>query len=209
MRTGHSIPPPGHRSGERTCDSPADEQLIVAFSLIIVGRRNADVGVDGRPRTFKVSLGSVDGGPLQRIPLPPAQRVPRPKLGDLARAEKNGDQVLARSIAMRAFEESRNRIGGYAWGPVIDAYTASRPEVASKMEELAEAQRQSAAKSLGRAMIFSLSKPRELQRMSDTQIQALANQQPEAAPQKLSTDAWFRKNFGAAAGNPYDWTAPR
>jgi hypothetical protein len=94
----------------------------------------------------------------------------------LQRAEVNGDKVLARAIALRAYGESRSPIGGWAWGPVVDAYTARRPEVAAKMAELTQARRRDVQVSLGRAFIFIVDKPREIGRLSDTQIRALANQ---------------------------------
>jgi hypothetical protein len=45
----------------------------------------------------------------------------------LTRADSNGDQVLARAIALRAFTETQQPLSGRAWGPVLDAYTSRRP----------------------------------------------------------------------------------
>jgi hypothetical protein len=92
----------------------------------------------------------------------------------LTRAESNGDQVLARAIALRAFTKAQQPLGGSAWASVLDTYTASRPVIATKMAKLAEARRSSVEKSFGRSIIFSPNKPRELERMSDSQIQAAA-----------------------------------
>jgi hypothetical protein len=92
----------------------------------------------------------------------------------LARAESNSDQVLARAIALRAFTNVQQPLSAGAWRPVLDAYCTSRPTIATKLAELAEARRSSVEKSFGRSVIFSLNKPRELERMSDSQIQAAA-----------------------------------
>ena len=93
----------------------------------------------------------------------------------LARAESNGDQALARAIALRAFTEAQQPLSAGAWVPVLDAYCTSRPTVATKLAELAEARQSSAEKSFGRSVIFSLNKPRELERMSGSHIQAAAD----------------------------------
>jgi hypothetical protein len=102
-------------------------------------------------------------------------RSPREALELLALAENNGDQVLARAIGHRAFNEQRQPIGGAAWSPVLDAFTARRPETASKLAELAQARRRSVEQSVGRSVIFSLPAPRELERVSETRLQALAD----------------------------------
>jgi hypothetical protein len=111
-------------------------------------------------------------GGLLLAPLQGSPKTRNEALALLARAESNGDQVLARAIALRAFTEAQQPISAGAWRPALDAYCASRPTIASK---LAETRRSSAEKSFGRSMIFSLNKPPELERMSNSQIQAAAD----------------------------------
>jgi hypothetical protein len=89
----------------------------------------------------------------------------------LARAEANGDQVLARAIALRAYSE-QGIFGD--WHEVLDAYTATHPNVAQKIEELAATQRQSTQSAVHAGIIFSVWKPSEIERWSGTAIRAAA-----------------------------------
>jgi hypothetical protein len=80
----------------------------------------------------------------------------------LGRAEENGDTVLARAIAQRAYGE-RSGLMGNAWSGVLDTYTESRPDVAEKLNELNNARRNSIRDNLQAGWTFSLNQPREIQ----------------------------------------------
>jgi hypothetical protein len=56
----------------------------------------------------------------------------------LQQAELTGDDHLAKALVRRAFDSSRDGALGN-WGGVIDAYAASRPDVARRLQELADA----------------------------------------------------------------------
>jgi hypothetical protein len=96
----------------------------------------------------------------------------------LDRATVNGDTVLARSIALKAYQEAQGPFGGGAWGDVLRSYGGSRPGVAADLAELANVSRSSNQKSLNRAALFgAVAKPAELRRYSDGQIATIAAQQ--------------------------------
>lgn len=99
----------------------------------------------------------------------------------LERAEANGDQVLARSIAQRAYSEGAGLFGISDWSDVLDAYTAKRPNIAAKLLELEQSQRNSAGIAMHTAFIFSVQKPTELDRYSMTNIRAAAVSQADFA----------------------------
>jgi hypothetical protein len=78
----------------------------------------------------------------------------------LERAEENGDSVLARAIAQRAYRNRSDVFGG--WEAVLDAYTTSRPEVAEKIHALDDARRNTIRTNFAAGITFSLNKPAEL-----------------------------------------------
>jgi hypothetical protein len=69
------------------------------------------------------------------------------------------------------------------------------------MAELAEAQRHSLEKAFGREMIFYVPKPRELERLSDYEIRAIADKQLPPPPKRRDFLAEFE-----ALRDPYDPT---
>lgn len=102
----------------------------------------------------------------------------------LARAERSGDDHLARAVAARAFEGATSSIGGADWGRVVDAYTTSRPEVGNKMQELAAAQSHNLNDAVFNAGLTWLGKPDELSKMGDSQIEDLSAENPETIPER-------------------------
>ena len=100
----------------------------------------------------------------------------------LSRAEANGDTSLARSIALKAYQEGSNGIaaavGGAGWNDVLASYSGARPGVAQDVAELTSVRKASPQKSLNRAALFgAVAKPSELARYSDGQIANIAAQQ--------------------------------
>ena len=91
----------------------------------------------------------------------------------LERAENNGDGVLARALAQRAFSERGNFFGS-DWDPVLERYLSTRPGVAKKMEDLAAAARASIASGIQSAGVFFIVEPTEILGMSPTTIRAAA-----------------------------------
>ena len=86
----------------------------------------------------------------------------------LARADRGGDDVLARAVGRRAAE--------MGWGHVMDAFTASRATVADDLRELADINRQGALGYVVQsAMAYELPRPDELAGMSDYAVQDVAN----------------------------------
>lgn len=114
----------------------------------------------------------------------------------LRRAELTGDDHLARAVASTAFD---NSAGGFigAWTRVVDAFTATRPDVAQSMQEIANAESSNVKDALDLAGYTYLGKPEELARVSDYQIQLLAN----------GEDAWNPKpqTVGGTAGVGREW----
>ena len=89
----------------------------------------------------------------------------------LSRAEENGDKVLARAIAQRAYRERGNPFGG--WGLVLEAYTENRPDVARKLSELEAARRDTFQTNFTAGIVFSLHQPAELNNLHN--LAAVAN----------------------------------
>ncbi len=88
-----------------------------------------------------------------------AQQLKRPEqaLALLSRAERNGDALLARAIAARAWDRT--------WTPVLDAYAAERPGVLEQLRELDALERSLDGSVIGRvsaSMAFRVRKPEEL-----------------------------------------------
>jgi hypothetical protein len=92
----------------------------------------------------------------------------------LERAEANGDTVLARAIAQKAYSEGHETFGGGDWSDVLDAYVTKRPELAVKIQELNENQRHTAGMAIHSGFIFNVVKPAELERWSMTDIRGTA-----------------------------------
>jgi hypothetical protein len=100
----------------------------------------------------------------------------------LRRAERNNDQVLARAVAAKAFEAAQDFIGGAAWSPVIDAYTETRPDIAGKLQQLVDTQRNGVSDAINSAGWTWLGKPDELARVSEGQLEALTVDDNPTAP---------------------------
>lgn len=84
----------------------------------------------------------------------------------------NGDDVLAQAVARHAFDRRGEFIGG-DWGGVVDAYAEARPAIAEKLTELANVRRDTINTSLAAGFIFSIHKPRELERLGLTALRQL------------------------------------
>jgi hypothetical protein len=100
----------------------------------------------------------------------------------LDQADNNGDDVLARAVAQRAYQ-CRNDLFGNDWAAVVDTYAVSHPEVGQRLSELESAQRTSLMNGLTAAWTFSLAKPPELNAMSDTAIARMAAEPATGATQ--------------------------
>jgi hypothetical protein len=90
----------------------------------------------------------------------------------LVQAEENGDEVLARAIARRAYAQAKDFWAGSGWGEVLGLYVESRPEVAAKLEQLEAATRDE--RNASTIFAFVVSKPNELAGMADHKIRVLA-----------------------------------
>jgi hypothetical protein len=96
----------------------------------------------------------------------------------LRRAELTGDDHLARAVAATAFDKSAGGfIGAADWTAVVDAFTATRPDVAQSMQEIANAESSNVKDALDIAGYSYLGKPEELARVSDYQVDLLADGQ--------------------------------
>lgn len=90
----------------------------------------------------------------------------------LERAQVNGDDVLARAVALHAFDRRNEFLGG-DWASVVDAYAAANPEVAQKIIDLAGLRRDTLNTSVTSAFVFSIYKPTELERLRVSAMDAL------------------------------------
>jgi hypothetical protein len=90
----------------------------------------------------------------------------------LERADVNGDDVLARAVALHAFERRNEFLGG-DWAGVVDTYASTRPDVAGRILELANLRRDNLNTSLSSAFVFSIHKPAELERVRASAMDAL------------------------------------
>lgn len=91
----------------------------------------------------------------------------------LDRADRNGDDSLARSIAMRAFEELYSAFGDRRWVDVLEAYVETRPRLAPKIDQLLEMQRSADGDRFMNAMWFVVPKPTEVDQMGPTALMAI------------------------------------
>jgi hypothetical protein len=95
----------------------------------------------------------------------------------LRRAQVTGDDHLANAVAATAFDNSAGFVGGEAWAAVLDTFTQARPEVAQKLQEIADAESNRIKDVLDLSGYCYLSKPDELSRVSQYQIELLADGQ--------------------------------
>ncbi len=97
----------------------------------------------------------------------------------LARAERSGDEPLARAIAGHAHDASTSALGRLdpGWSDVVDAYTASRPAATRAVDTL-RALQPGATNSTRSMFAFVLPKPSELGSTPDYQMGALAASAP-------------------------------
>lgn len=84
------------------------------------------------------------------------------------RAENSGDELLARAIAQRAYDEGQF----LGWGDILDRYLATRPAAQRAVNELLNARSNSMSASNLFAFVFI--PPAQLGGLADYQIQALA-----------------------------------
>ncbi|HEY3530391.1 MAG TPA: hypothetical protein VGK78_14690 [Nocardioides sp.] len=95
----------------------------------------------------------------------------------LEMAENNGDEVLARAVAMHAFGMRHDILSG-DWGSIVDAYASTRPDVAEQIVELANVQRDTVMTNVAAAFVFSIHTPPELDSLTGTQVRALVDGAP-------------------------------
>lgn len=114
-----------------------------------------------------------------------ADRVDTPQQAErlLRQAERSGDELLARAVAVKAFERN--------WADVTGAYSETRPEWAAAAENVADTR---VSVGMGANLVFGMTKPDELRRMSDDQIdqfvasnQRLYDMADNPAPRTVST----------------------
>lgn len=98
----------------------------------------------------------------------------------LARAQNTGDTVLARAVAQAAYEQMGGALGGPEWVAVVNAFAEKTPTAVEKINELSDLQANGPSGDIMTAMHFHLSKPNELDRMTEASIEQLAN--AESAP---------------------------
>lgn len=93
----------------------------------------------------------------------------------LDRAEQNGDTVLARAIALRAYRASRSEpLGQAVWGEVVEGYAEGHPDAAAAMAKIDQARRDDVAANVQSMFIFAVPKPGDLARYTDYQLRAMA-----------------------------------
>lgn len=93
----------------------------------------------------------------------------------LLQAEMTGDDHLAKAVARRAFDNSRD--GGVGnWGGVVDAYVAPRPDVADRLQQLSDARSRDLQDALAWGMTTRVAQPDELRGLGHGQINALASE---------------------------------
>lgn len=97
----------------------------------------------------------------------------------LARAEMTGDTHLARAVAATAYDNAVTTPaflgGGDAWTGVLNQYMSTRPDVADQLQRLNDATQDGNKNALDLAGYTYLMKPDELNRVSEYQIDLLAN----------------------------------
>jgi hypothetical protein len=99
----------------------------------------------------------------------------------LAAAQRSGDDVLARCVAAKAYEESQRPVTGAAWMPLVEVYAAKRPGVADKLRTLHAARRNEISDLLANAAVMYAPKPPELDGLRDDQVEAMADA-PDTPP---------------------------
>jgi len=96
----------------------------------------------------------------------------------LDRADRSGDEVLARAIAERALEND--------WADVANAFVDTRPHLSTAVEQLWNSRPATAAENMAGHMIRGSLQPGELHGLSQHDIERLAESDvppaPEAAP---------------------------
>ncbi len=93
----------------------------------------------------------------------------------LARAERSGDEPLARAVAARALEMYDSSFGGGspAWASVVDDFTATRPRAATAVQTILDL---ADGPMTARAMFaWVLPKPLDLGTVDGYQLQSLAD----------------------------------
>jgi hypothetical protein len=139
-------------------------------------------------RAFAGPIPGVDPGSLvvsNRDAADRAERLTSPAdaAAMLARAERSGDEPLARAVAAAAFDQV-SAIGAIGdpgpWGQVVDDYAARRPGKADAINELAQL---SGSSQLNARNLFAfvLPKPPEIAHLQHGQLQTLIANAPSAA----------------------------
>lgn len=101
---------------------------------------------------------------------------PRDAARLLAKATRDGDEILARSIFERASEYASGAFGGAVWGGVLDAYTSTRPDAAQGIARLRDLPDYTSPRArLAFEAEHHVPTPAELGRLNTQQIEALAN----------------------------------
>ncbi len=95
----------------------------------------------------------------------------------LARAERAGDEPLARAVAAHAHDQAGTGIGGLdpGWSDIVNSYAASRPSAARDINALRDLSSPAGMRDL---FAYVLPAPSELSRTPASQLDALAAAAP-------------------------------
>lgn len=80
----------------------------------------------------------------------------------LAQAERSGDEVLARAVAVRAFDRR--------WKDVTESYSETRPEWKAAVDNVDDTR---ISVGMGANLVFGLRKPEELRRLHDGALETI------------------------------------
>ena len=96
-------------------------------------------------------------------------KTPSEALQLLQRAEGTGDELLARAVAQRAYDQ---RLSDPSWGEALDQYLSTRPTAAQAVSDLLAADRSPNARQL---FAFVAPPPPEVSGLADHQLAQLAS----------------------------------
>jgi hypothetical protein len=96
---------------------------------------------------------------------------PREAAEAFQRAQRAGDTDMVKALAARAADLASTPLVGQAWQPIVSAYADTSPSKADTYKELSEMQQPNT----GGDWTYALDQPRELGRLSATQVDQLAS----------------------------------
>lgn len=104
-------------------------------------------------------------------------------------AIRDGDAYMAKALFSRAWDQSRDRLTGSGWGAIVNAYVNEyAPRLASAAEELARIQNaDTRAARMTQAIETSVTRPPELQGMTEYDLQRLLADDPDQDEREQDT----------------------